>query len=162
MASSSLWHRFQRYFLEYREIGSLSTSAGLSFRTICSKKCGRQIAHAFAAMRKLEAGAIANPTEARMVGHYWPRNSALAPTPEIRPEIEDTIRRVKAFAQDVHTGKSPRNTEGASSTFCTLGSVARRWGRNSCQPRSARQTIQRTSFSSIIPIPKALIACLTK
>jgi len=64
-----------------------------------------QTAHAFAAMRKLEAGAIANPTEARMVGHYWPRNPALAPTPEIRPEIEDTIRRVKAFAQDVHTGK---------------------------------------------------------
>ena len=40
-----------------------------------------------------------------MVGHYWLRNPALAPTPEIRSEIEDTIRRVKSFAKDVHAGK---------------------------------------------------------
>src|SRR5438094_238729 len=64
-----------------------------------------QSEHAFAAMRELEAGAIANPTENRMVGHYWLRNPALAPTPEIRSETEDTIRRVKAFAKDVHAGK---------------------------------------------------------
>ena len=56
-------------------------------------------------MRELEAGAIANPTEKRMVGHYWLRSPALAPTPEIRSEIEDTIRRIKTFAEDVHSGK---------------------------------------------------------
>jgi len=40
-----------------------------------------------------------------MVGHYWLRNSALAPTPAIRAEIEDTIQHIKRFAEDVHSGK---------------------------------------------------------
>ena len=54
------------------------------------EKMQPKIEKAFAAMRELEAGAIANPDEKRMVGHYWLRNPALAPTAEIRDEIEDT------------------------------------------------------------------------
>src|SRR5690242_17888401 len=64
-----------------------------------------KIDKAFGAMLELEAGAIANPTEKRMVGHYWLRNPALAPTSQIRSEIEDTIGRIKTFAEDVHAGK---------------------------------------------------------
>jgi glucose-6-phosphate isomerase len=56
-------------------------------------------------MRELEAGAIANPTEKRMVGHYWLRNPALAPTAETRQEIERTVNRIKELAADVHAGK---------------------------------------------------------
>src|SRR4029077_4447656 len=63
-------------------------------------------------MRELEAGAVANPTEKRMVGHYWLRNPALAPTAEIRKEIERTINRIKQFAEDVHAGKiRPENSK---------------------------------------------------
>jgi len=69
------------------------------------EKMQPKIEKAFAAMRELEAGAIANPTEKRMVGHYWLRNPALAPTPEIRTEIQGTINRIKRFAQDVRAGK---------------------------------------------------------
>ena len=105
MAASSLWQRFQRYFLEYRDLGFSLDISRMKFPDDLFEKMGPQIEHAFAAMRELEAGAIANPTENRMVGHYWLRNPALAPTPEIRAEIEDTIRRIKAFAQDVHAGK---------------------------------------------------------
>src|SRR5438034_3137186 len=64
-----------------------------------------KIGKAFASMRELEAGAIANPTEKRMVGHYWLRNPARAPTTEIRQEIEETINRIKKFAEDIHAGK---------------------------------------------------------
>ena len=39
-------------------------------------------------MQALEGGAIANPDEQRMVGHYWLRAPKLAPTPEIAQEIE--------------------------------------------------------------------------
>lgn len=105
MASSSLWQRFQRYFLEYRELGFSLDISRMKFPDDLFEKMRPQTEHTFAAMRELEAGAIANPTEKRMVGHYWLRNSALAPTPEIRSEIEETTRRIKAFAQDVHTGK---------------------------------------------------------
>src|SRR5580765_1856285 len=102
MASSSLWQRFQQYFLEYRELGFSLDISRMKFPDDLFEKLRPQIEHAFAEMRELEAGAIANPTEKRMVGHYWLRNPALAPTPEIRAEIKDTIAAVKAFAAQVH------------------------------------------------------------
>src|SRR5215217_4433463 len=105
MASSSLWQRFQRYFLEYRDLGFSFDISRMKFPDDLFEKMRSQIEHAFAAMRDLEAGTIANPTEKRIVGHYWLRNPALAPTPEIRSEIEDTIKRIKAFAKDVQAGR---------------------------------------------------------
>jgi glucose-6-phosphate isomerase len=59
---------------------------------------------AFADMLALEQGAIANPDENRMVGHYWLRNPDLAPSPELTQEIVQTLERIEAFAQKVHTG----------------------------------------------------------
>jgi glucose-6-phosphate isomerase len=105
MASSSLWQRLQRYFVEYRELGFSLDISRMKFPEDLFEKMQPRIEHAFTAMRQLEAGAIANPTEKRMVGHYWLRNPALAPTPEIRAEIEKTIQRIKKFAGDVHSGK---------------------------------------------------------
>lgn len=60
---------------------------------------------ALAAMQKLEAGAIANPDEGRMVGHYWLRRPELAPTPQIAAEITETRQKISEFAQKVHAGK---------------------------------------------------------
>ncbi len=57
------------------------------------------------AMEALEAGAVANPDEGRMVGHYWLRAPELAPSPEIRQEIEDCVSRVKDFVGKVHAGE---------------------------------------------------------
>lgn len=64
-----------------------------------------RIDKAFAAMHELESGAIANPDEKRMVGHYWLRNPALAPNAQLRADIEETNKRIKQFAADVHAGK---------------------------------------------------------
>jgi len=69
------------------------------------EKMQPRIEKAFAAMRALESGAIANPDEKRMVGHYWLRNPALAPSAELRADIEETNKRIKTFAADVHAGK---------------------------------------------------------
>lgn len=55
-------------------------------------------------MSKLEAGAVANPDENRMVGHYWLRNSALAPNIELCGEIDNTVARIKEFVAKVHSG----------------------------------------------------------
>ena len=65
------------------------------------------ITRALNAMRALEAGAIANRDEKRMVGHYWLRNPALAPTTEIRTAIEEAISTVKGFAADIHNAFAP-------------------------------------------------------
>src|ERR1035437_5029530 len=59
---------------------------------------------AFADLAALEAGAIANPDEGRMVGHYWLRNPSLAPTPELRDAITAPIAALKKFAGDVASG----------------------------------------------------------
>ncbi|HJW39591.1 MAG TPA: glucose-6-phosphate isomerase, partial [Candidatus Udaeobacter sp.] len=105
MASSSLWQRFQQYFLYYRDLDFSLDISRMKFPEDFFDKTQPKVEKAFAAMQQLEAGAIANPTEKRMVGHYWLRNPALAPTAEIRKEIEDTTNRIKKFAEDVHAGK---------------------------------------------------------
>jgi glucose-6-phosphate isomerase len=105
MSSSSLWQRFQQYFLSYRDLGFSLDISRMKFPDDFFEKMQPKIDKAFAAMRALEAGAIANPSEKQMVGHYWLRNPTLAPTPEIRTEIEETIKRIKTFAADVHAGK---------------------------------------------------------
>ncbi len=59
---------------------------------------------AFEEMQKLEAGAIANPDEQRMVGHYWLRASHLAPETELTQAIDDALVLVNQFVQQVHAG----------------------------------------------------------
>ncbi|HET9856837.1 MAG TPA: glucose-6-phosphate isomerase [Chthoniobacterales bacterium] len=105
MASSSLWQRFQQYFLRYDDLGFTIDISRMKFPDDFFNKMGPKIDKAFAAMRDLEAGGIANPDEKRMVGHYWLRKPALAPNAELRAEIENTNARIKAFAADVHSGK---------------------------------------------------------
>ena len=55
-------------------------------------------------MDELEGGAIANPSEGRMVGHYWLRAPELAPNDEIRKDIENCVSDVLSFVEDVHAG----------------------------------------------------------
>src|SRR6266403_4735735 len=105
MASSSLWQRFQQYFLRYDDVDLSLDISRMKFADDFFGQMKPKIDKAFRAMRELEAGAIANPDEKRMVGHYWLRNPALAPTAETRAEIEATIKRIKSFAADVHAGK---------------------------------------------------------
>ena len=105
MASSSLWQRFQQYLLCYRDLDFSLDISRMKFSEDFFERMQPKIEKAFTAMRELEAGAIANPTENRMVGHYWLRNPLLAPSPELRAEIQDTIKRIKRFAEDVHAGK---------------------------------------------------------
>ena len=105
MASSSLWQRFQRYFLGYNDPAFSIDISRMKFPDGFFSQMQPKTAQAFAAMRDLEGGAIANPDEQRMVGHYWLRNPGLAPNKELRREIEDTNSRIKSFAADVHSGR---------------------------------------------------------
>src|SRR5438034_9028732 len=105
MASSSLWQRFQRYLLCYRDLDFSLDISRMKFSEVFSEKMQPKIEKAFAAMRELEACAIANPTENCMVGHYWLRNPLLAPTLELRGVIDATMMRFNRFAKDVHAAK---------------------------------------------------------
>jgi glucose-6-phosphate isomerase len=105
MASSSLWQRFQQHFLRYDDLGFSIDISRMKFPDDFFEKMRPKIDKAFAAVRELEKGEIANPDEKRMVGHYWLRNPKLAPSAELRDEIEKTGAAIKKFAADIHAGK---------------------------------------------------------
>ena len=105
MGSSSLWPRFQKYFLSYEDLEFSIDISRMRFADDFFEKMRPRIEKAYFDMRELEAGAIANPDEHRMVGHYWLRDSKLAPTPQLRADIEETNSRIKQFAADVHAGR---------------------------------------------------------
>jgi glucose-6-phosphate isomerase len=105
MPSHSLWQRFQQYYLRYDDLGFSLDISRMRFPDGFLEKMRPQVERAFAAMRDLEAGGIANPDENRMVGHYWLRNPRLAPNDKVRAEIEQTNARIQKFASDVHVGR---------------------------------------------------------
>ena len=100
-----LWQRFQKYYTEFPGLGLALDLSRMNFGDDFFASMEAPIQKAFAAMTELERGAIANPDENRMVGHYWLRNPALAPTPAICKEIEETNAAIKTFAASVHNGR---------------------------------------------------------
>ncbi len=99
------WQTYQQSLLRYPQFGfSLDLSLmdiGADFITNMQPKIDK----AFADIKAIEAGAIANPDEGRMVGHYWLRNPDLAPTPELKQAITGPLAALKAFAAKVHAGE---------------------------------------------------------
>jgi len=98
------WGRFQKYYNEFPTLGLAVDLSRMNVDDAFFAAMEPKIQKAFTDMTALEAGAIANPDENRMVGHYWLRNPTLAPTPEIRREIEDAIAQIKAFSNKIHMG----------------------------------------------------------
>ena len=105
MTAHSHWDRFQNTFLRYQDLGFSLDVSRMQFADGFLGGMSAKAATAFEQMRALEGGAIANPDENRMVGHYWLRAPQLAPTSELRTEIEETKKDVLAFASAVHAGE---------------------------------------------------------
>jgi glucose-6-phosphate isomerase len=105
MDSAELWKRYSQYLCR---VDSLELSLDISrmhFDEAFLAAMEPAVQRAFADMDALERGAIANPDEKRMVGHYWLRAPQLAPTKEIAKEISSAVDAVKKFAACVHSGK---------------------------------------------------------
>jgi glucose-6-phosphate isomerase len=115
-SKSQLWQRFQKYYTQFPDLGLALDLSRMAFPDDFFASMEPRLQRAFAAMAKLEQGALANPDEKRMVGHYWLRNPALAPTPAIRKEIQDTVANIKTFAHQVHGG----TVRGANGPFKNL------------------------------------------
>ena len=100
-----LWQRFQQRYTEFPTLGLALDLSRVDWPEDFPAQMESRLQKAYAAMAALEKGAIANPDEKRMVGHYWLRKAALAPDAALRADIERTIADVKAFAADVHAGQ---------------------------------------------------------
>jgi glucose-6-phosphate isomerase len=105
MTPRELWEHYKTLLLDDPALGvRLDLSrAGLGDAALAQREAAMQ--SALSAMEALEGGAIANPDEKRMVGHYWLRAPEKAPGPEIAADIRDTRVRVLDFAARVHDGR---------------------------------------------------------
>jgi glucose-6-phosphate isomerase len=105
MNAARLWERYRQYLCRVPSLGLTLDVSRMGFDDKFISRMRPVLTSAFAGMDALEKGAIANPDENRMVGHYWLRAPDLAPTPEIASEIRQTIADIKAFAAGVHGGQ---------------------------------------------------------
>ena len=104
MSEGSTWERYRKYLLDCPSIGMSLDTSRMRFDEAFLEAMAGPMQRAFDAMDRVEGGAIANPDEKRMVGHYWLRNADLAPNDEIRRAITQTVERITKFAADVHAG----------------------------------------------------------
>lgn len=102
MTSVDLWERYQAGLVVCDEAKLTLDASRIPFADGYRARMAPVFAEAFAAMTALEQGAIANPDEKRMVGHYWLRAPELAPDASIGAEIRETVQKIRAFAADVH------------------------------------------------------------
>ena len=98
------WSRFKTHFYHNADLGVSLDISRIPFPDDYLASMEPLMQLAFAAMARLEGGAIANPDENRMVGHYWLRAPYRAPTPEITTEVTATLAAIKEFSAAVHSG----------------------------------------------------------
>jgi glucose-6-phosphate isomerase len=98
------WNRFKTHFFHNADLGVSLDISRIPFPDDFLTSMEPRVQDAYTAMAALEGGAIANPDENRMVGHYWLRAPHLAPTPELASEISSTLAAIKEFAAKVHSG----------------------------------------------------------
>ncbi|MGL4622154.1 glucose-6-phosphate isomerase [Chroococcidiopsis sp.] len=116
MDAAALWQRYQDWLYYHAGLGFYVDISRMRFDDAFVEGLQPKLEKAFADMAALEAGAIANPDENRMVGHYWLRDPDLAPTPEIKQEIVESVDQIETFARKIHSGaihppQAPRYTD---------------------------------------------------
>ncbi len=117
----TLWDRFKSQHFRDEALGFAIDVSRMDIDDAFLQSNGDAVKKALADMKKLEAGAIANPDEQRMVGHYWLRAATLAPNAEIRAAVEDTLRQIHCFAADVHGGKVRPERGGVFENVLVVG-----------------------------------------
>ncbi len=91
MNPAQLWQRYQDWLYYHDELGIYLDISRMQFTDADVATLSPKFDRAFSEMAALEKGAIANPDENRMVGHYWLRNPDLAPTPELKSDVVNTL-----------------------------------------------------------------------
>jgi len=99
------WDKFKKYYLENVELDFALDISKVNFTDAWLNGFEKKFNKAHDDMMALEKGSIANPDEGRMVGHYWLRNSDLAPTSELKETIDEAVADIQSFSKKVLKGK---------------------------------------------------------
>lgn len=121
MDATSRWQRFTDNLCHCPEIGLWLDISTMKFPDDFFARMEPAVQKALDAMEHLEQGAIANPDENRMVGHYWLRAPELAPAPDLRTAIEETVQNIIAFTTAIHDGKRLAPCGRPFSKFLVIG-----------------------------------------
>jgi glucose-6-phosphate isomerase len=121
MTAVNLWQRHRQHLCGVSAIGLTLDVSRMRFDDGFLERMTPAMQRAFSDMDALERGAIANPDEKRMVGHYWLRAPQLTPRPEFAGEIRNTIDSVKAFATKVHSGSIRPSTAPRFTRVLVIG-----------------------------------------
>src|SRR4030043_1296080 len=105
MKSIEKWERYKKYLSFNPEIGLMVDISRMMFPKDYFDRMESLMHKAYRDMEAIESGAIANPDEKRMVGHYWLRAPELAPRKEITREIRKNLQAIKDFSRKVHAEK---------------------------------------------------------
>ena len=80
----------KEFYLSYKQSDFWADFSFVDFSSDYLKAMEGPISKALQAMSELESGAISNPDENRMVGHYWLRDPDQAPSAELSEAIKKT------------------------------------------------------------------------
>ena len=115
------WNRFKSLYYTHPKLGLALDVSRMPFPDDFLSSMEPKLQQAFADMTALEGGAIANPDEKRMVGHYWLRTPELAPTVELRTAITSTLDALKEFTAKVHKGRLTTPSGGKFKDVLVIG-----------------------------------------
>jgi len=103
------WERFCALLWHHEDLGLWLDVSRMALNRSKLEALRPAFSVAFAAMRELEAGAIANRDEQRRVGHYWLREPQLCPDPAEAEQIRSEVDQVERFGQGVldHSSQAP-------------------------------------------------------
>jgi glucose-6-phosphate isomerase len=103
MNNQTLWQRYQDWLYFHEGLGLYVDISRMRFDDEFLTLMQPKFTQAFQDMQALEAGAIANPDENRMVGHYWLRSPELAPN-GLGQEIISAVKQIEQFVAKIHSG----------------------------------------------------------
>ena len=162
MNANELWNRYKKHLCRVPAVGLTLDISRMTFDDGFFARMAPAMEKAFAAMDALEKGAIANPDEKRMVGHYWLR------APELAPDAGDHAarsatrwprsRRSRPTSTPARSSRSRarRFTQLALDRHRRLGARARcSWPTRSAIPAADKMSVT----SSTTPTPTASPAC---
>lgn len=104
MESHNRWKTFKERLIFDPASGFTLDTSRLGYDDAYLQRMEPAMQAAFGEMEELEAGAVANSDEQRMVGHYWLRNPGRSPSIELSNAVVSTVEKIKAFAHGVHIG----------------------------------------------------------
>jgi glucose-6-phosphate isomerase len=110
----TLWQLYQDWLYVHPDLGFYLDISRMRVSETLVDALKPKFTKAFKDMDALEKGAIANPDEGRMVGHYWLRNPDIAPA-ELKNQIIANHEHIENFARNVHDGRI-QSSEGVKFT----------------------------------------------